>query len=331
MTAGAEPTEFLRVSYSSMNVFAACNRKFEFQKLYPKRVRQFDDNYAAEVGKALHAGYQEFLTNHDRDSATWALMSEFPYEIEFTQTNDFRSFEASLSTLEKMMDEGRMNDYELAKIVRPPSPQEVAAGLESGIAATPAIVPAIEVPFELRFRGITLPDGRGIAFTGFIDAIMQHYSTRAFRTLDIKTSRQGLADSTAKYKFDSQQIPYGVIVDHLAGEAIEAFEVLYLDSYVDLVDPRVTLYPFMKTREDIQEWATNKLLQFQSLQRFMANDYFPRTDNGCLSWQKPCAYLDPCMSRDRDALTQWFLMGEEPQEDRPFHPWVVADIDLGVA
>lgn len=301
----------LRVSYSSLNTFSSCARKFEFDKLYPKRPRD-GDWYAADVGSAMHAGFQHYLTHKDQDEAVWAFMQAFPFELEFLQDNDYRSFEASLATLEAMFDEAKLDDYELAKIRRPDG----------------EVVPAIEVPFEIRFKGITLPDGRGLSFIGFIDAIMQNQMTGLFRTLDIKTSRMSLRDATGKYKYDTQQIPYGIVVDHVAQGEVEQFEVLYLDCYIDLIQPRVSLYPFMKTRRDIEEWGMNKLIQFEQLRRFMAIDYFPRTDSGCLFYNSPCRYLDPCMSRDRESITEWFLMGEEPREEEPFEPWIIADIEV---
>lgn len=302
----------LRVSYSSLNTFASCARKFEFDKLYPKRVRTNEDWYAADVGSALHAGFQHYLSHRNQDDAIWAFMESFPFAAEFMQDNDYRSFEASLSTLEAMFDEAKLDDYDLAKIRTP--------GGE--------IVPAIEVPFEIRFKGITLPDGRGISFIGYIDAIMQNMMTGLFRTLDIKTSRMSIKDATGKYKYDTQQIPYGIVVDHVAQGEVEQFEVLYLDCYIDLIQPRVQLYPFMKTRRDIEEWGMNKLIQFEQLRRFMAIDYFPRTDSGCLFYNSPCRYLDPCMSRDRDSVTEWFLMGDEPRQEEPFEPWIIADIEV---
>lgn len=303
--------EYLKVSYSSMNLFASCARKFEFSKLYPRKQSNYDA-FAADVGTAIHHGYQNFLVTGDRDAATWALLRDYPYELEFMQDKDDRSAEAALATLEEMFDSTHMAEWQLATIKRPD-------GVE---------VPAIEVPFELRFKGITLPDGRGIAFTGFLDALMFSAYEGTYRTLDIKTHRRYARDATAKYKFDSQQVPYGIIVEHLQQHAVESFEVLYLDCFVDIVDPRVTLYPYTKSREDIQEWLTHRLLQFQSIQRYMEMDFFPRTDGGCESWNRPCYFLDVCESRNREAVTAWLLEGEEPSE-RPYEaPWVVAELDL---
>lgn len=326
----SEPNEYLRVSYSSLNTAAYCWRKFEFNKLYPQAKRVWDDNYAADVGKALHSGFQEYLISSDKEKAIWALMQEFPYQDEFNQKNDYRNFDAALATLEEMMDSAKMTEYELAHIVRPPSPAEILAGNLTGIAGlgAPKVVPAIEVPFELRFKGVTLPDGRGIAFTGYIDAIMRHYATGLHRTLDIKTSRDSLIDQTGKYKFDSQQVPYGIIVEHMSQQIVEAFEVLYLSCYVDIIEPRVVMYPFMKNQTDIQEWVYNKVLQIKQIQNYMRTNYFPRTEGGCITFNKPCTFLAPCQSRDKDSLIEWFLLGEQPAPTEPFHPWVIADIDV---
>jgi hypothetical protein len=69
----------IRLSYSSLNVFSSCARKWEFDKLYPKPARVFEDNYAADVGTALHAGYQHYLATHDRDESVWAFMRGFSF------------------------------------------------------------------------------------------------------------------------------------------------------------------------------------------------------------------------------------------------------------
>ena len=323
--------EYLRLSYSSLNVFASCPRKFEFDKFYPKKPRVGDDNYAADVGTAIHRGYQHYLATNERDESVWIFMQAFPVADEWNQPNDYRSFEAALATLEEMFDSVRMLEYELARIRRPNTVAELAAGLEGGV-----VVPAVEVPFEIRFPGLEIPpcaafpDGAGIAVIGYMDAVMQNMSTSMYRTLDIKTSRMKLLDATAKFKFDAQQVPYGIIVDHIAQGQVESFEVLYLDCFVDLLEPSVQLYPFIKTRGDLQDWATNKLIQFRQIAGFAGSDYFPRTDGGCLFYNKPCRYLEPCVSRDRESLVAWFLEGETPAEQEPFFPWVVAEIDLGI-
>src|SRR3546814_9472736 len=77
------------------------------------------------------------------------------------------------------------------------------------------------------------------------------------RTLDIKTNRSFLRDASPKYQFDNQQTPYGIALSHVTGVPIDEFEVLYLDCFVDLVEPRTTLYSYHRDSTDIEEWLVN--------------------------------------------------------------------------
>lgn len=286
-------------------------RKFEFNKLYPRRPRD-PDQFAADVGTCLHRGYQDFLANQDEDRAIWEMMQSYPYLSEFSQRDDYRSLEACISTLIEMCHEADMTEWEVMTIRKPDG----------------EVVPAVEVPFELRLNGIVLPDGRGVAFTGFMDAAMRHKGHGKVRTLDVKTHRRQMEDATAKYRFDSQQVPYGICLEHIQGNAVEEFEVLYLDCFVDLVNPRINLYPFLKDSTDLQEWLINTVLGAQRIQRAMEMDYFPRTNGGCMNWNRPCYFLDVCQTRDRAAVEDWLLMGEAPEQRVKEAPWIVAEIDV---
>lgn len=333
-TAAIEP---LRLSYSSLGTFAGCARKFEFDKLYAAS-RGRESGYAAEVGKALHAGYQRFLVDGDEEQAIFEFLLAFPYELEFEQENDYRSFEASLMTLEAMMEANNLGEYELAKIKRPNTAAERAAGESEG-----RVVPAIEVPFEIHLVGITVPHRvldsygqrtgeiveRPVSIIGYIDALMFHKVTGAYKTLDIKTNRDTVKDATAKYKFDAQQVPYGMVLSQISEGQIEQFGVLYLDCYVDLLEPRIRDYEFTKTAEDIQEWCVNKMLDVGRLKQMMAMDFFPRTEHGCMFYRSPCRHLDYCESRDHQAITNFRLMGMEAVDDKePFEPWISVAIEV---
>jgi hypothetical protein len=341
-----EPIDYLRVSYSSLNLFESCNRKFEFTKLYPRRARNFD-NFAADVGTALHKGYQDYLATGDADSALWQLLLAYPHELSWQQENDFRSLEAAVNTLDAMIQSRVPDGWEVATIRRPLTQVELQAnedfkndvknlGLVSPYDPRGVEVPAIEVPFELRIKGITLPDGRGIAFTGFIDVIERDIAGSQFRCKDIKTHRAYPSPEyawkeqlgQAKYKYNAQQVPYGIVLEHILGKEVERFDVTYLDVFVDVASPEVKEYTYEKRAEDIQEWLMNTVMAAQRIQTGMEMDYFPRTSGGCLSWQKPCFYMKPCESRNRKAIEQWFLEGEEPEHPEVTEPWILGVIDI---
>jgi hypothetical protein len=310
----SEPSDF-RVSYSSLNLASACLRKFEFNKLYPRKSRDGEEQYAADVGKAIHAAVQHWLIHQDPDAALWQLMRHFPYVWEFNQIRDDRNLEAAIATLDEIIDScDDMTEWELVSIK-----------LEDG-----SVVPAIEVPFEIRLKNMTLSDGRQICYTGWIDAIMRHKGTGMIRTLDIKTHRSTLRDATAKYKFDTQQIPYGIIVEHLQGNEVEEFEVLYLDCFIDLVEPRVTLYPFLKIHEDLEEWMLDTVLDIRRIQTAHKMNYFSRARGGCLAWNRPCYFLDVCEIRDRESIESWLLEDGEAQPEQDWLPWIRVELDMGV-
>lgn len=306
-----QPSNCLQISYSSGGTFDSCARKFEFRKIYPRR-KQAQDSLPAAVGQALHAGFQTYLATQSEDKAYWALLESYPYELEYSASDDKRSLEAAVSTLDKMLAYGEMDEWELLQIQRP-----------DGV-----VVPAVEVPFELILKGITLADGRGISVIGYMDAAMRNLVTGFKRTLDIKTHRSTLRNADPKYRFDNQQTPYGVVIQHVTQEPVDDFEVLYLDCFVDLMEPRVQLYPYHRDSVDIQEWLANTVLRAQRIQRAMDMDYFPRTDNGCLSFNQPCPYMEVCQTRDREAILEYMLMGEEPAAPEVFEPWIQAEIDV---
>lgn len=329
----------LRLSYSALNTYESCPRRFEFDKLYPRLPRDHD-TFAADVGIALHAGIQHYWSHKDRDAAIWEFMLRYPFMLEFSQDKDDRSFESALSTLEEMFECDIMADYELAQIRRPWTEKEIAEAAERGVDLTQEpgpVVPAIEVPFEINFKGLRLPpcpkypEGADISFIGFIDAVMRHVITGHYRSTDVKTNRDFSVDNTAKYLFDSQQVPYGLVIEHLAqGESIETFDVLYMDTLIDLAAPRCQLYSFTKTQDDVQEWLFTRVQQIMQIIESTKHDFFPRKSGGCVFYKRPCRHLTPCQDRNRENLFGWFMEGaslQEAQPDEPFQPWITVDID----
>src|SRR3546814_19506698 len=91
------------------------------------------------------------------------------------------------------------------------------------------------------------------------DAAMRNLDTDLHRSLDIKTNRSFLRDASPKYQFDNQQTPDGIALSHVTGVPIDEFEVLYLDCFVDLVDPRTTQIGLASRREsecqDVSIWV----------------------------------------------------------------------------
>lgn len=302
--------KYFDVSYSSLGTLRSCPRKFQANKFFDHPARG-DGSVAIIAGHAIHAGYQNFLIHRSRGKAMLALAMEYKLQVCWESSND-RSLEACLSTLDAMIGSDAMLDYELAQIQCP-----------DGVTR-----PAIEVPFALEFEGLSLPDGRQIRFIGYIDAVMRNLLSGIFKTMDIKTHRNNMKDRTASFKWDTQQLPYGLILEHFQGKTIDSFEVLYLDAYVDVLAPRVVPYKYVKTNDDIQDWLFGKIGQLSELIRFAKADWFPRADSGCVFYNSPCKYLEICGIQNKETFQKFILGNQEAGPPRVFEPWITAKIRL---
>lgn len=316
----------IRLSYSTNSTFESCLRKFELTRLYSQPPRN-DGSTASGAGTALHAGIQNYWEFGDEDRAMWAMFQKYPHALSAGWRDD-RSLEACMATLESMIQQSHVDEFELATIVRPalPDPRNPEVIIPS------AVVGAVEVPFEIELvrtgGGSPLVTGRRLTFVGSIDGLMRSRYSGKFRTRDVKTHRDNKQDRTAVYKHNAQQTPYGLILEHIQGHAIEDFEVNYLDVYVDLVEPRLNNYNFNKTRDDVNDWFINRIIQVQRLNQALSTGYFPRTENGCMSFNRPCNRIHVCDSRNPAAIQDMLLLGGEPEPPKPFVSWVQVQLEI---
>lgn len=301
-------TDNFRISYSSMGTFASCPRKFELQKLYTQPAREFL-SVAAGAGSALHAGYQEFLVSRDLDKALWVMSLEYPH-IHCWDEDDDRSWEACMATLITMCEYDLHSDWTVADIVN-----------HEG-----KVVPAIEVPFEIKLDGLYLPDGRGVSIVGFIDTLMHRYNGTEYGTIDIKTHRSRQKDRTSKFINDTQQVPYGIVLQHVLQEDVNNFKVHYMDVFVDILDSYVSEYTFTKNSTAVTEWLIHVVDEVQRIIKYAERDLFPRATHGCEFYMKPCKFLDMCASRNRETIQKLLLLDGDPPEEKPWNPWVVCNI-----
>jgi hypothetical protein len=317
LPAPVERIRDIRLSYSTNNTFANCQRKFELTKMFHHPDRGvWEDSHAADVGTALHAGYQHYVATQDEVESFFIMARAYPHHST-TGWADYRSLETCVGVLEMMIDQASTHEFELAKIKNP---------------NTGLIVPATEVAFEIEFITTSgapvLKNGGRLTFVGFIDLIEVSRFSGRFRVCDIKTHQSKIQDRNPNYKFNTQQVPYGLVLEHIQGHAIDSFDVDYLDCFVDLVAPRVNHYPYTKTQTDIQEWIAARVLQIRQLNTALQSGFFPRVENGCLSFNRPCRFLDVCETRDPNAVQAYLLMGEEPAEFKPFEPLIRVQLEI---
>lgn len=325
------PNNHLRISHSSRMVLRSCKRKFQFRKFFEQAARhEREDNLKGELGKALHHGYQTFLsTPHmsmdDRvDNAIWEYMLKYPSEIPTTPL-DKASIETGYATLVEMINAQAMIGMELAKI-------KCLDGEERY---------AIEVPFEILLEGFKLPGGVSVSLTGFIDAIFYDAVNKTYHVLDIKTSGRNSKDGdfSALYLFNEQCISYGFVLEYIQGRAIESFEEIYLHCKVDISEPKALKYNFIKTQEDIQFWYNSLLLDLMNIKTYMEMDFFPRDPSGesCFAFGSKCPYIEVCAYSNETAAQILAPAKDEKKEldeavesksGDDFKPWIKFSLQM---
>lgn len=289
-----------------------CLQKLEFRKLYPGQGQTRSVN--ADVGKALHAGHQHWMVHQDRERAIAEMMLRYPIDLENNPMKP-RSVEACYATMNCVMDNVKLDEYEIAQI-------ECKDGV---------VRPAIEVPFRIKLKDVFLDKAKTIPFEyiGFIDAILFHRMTGRYLTTDIKTHRNNAYDLSPLYVFSEQQIPYGICLEAVLGKRVEEFDVMYISVYVDILEPSVRCYTFTKTQNDLGEWMLNLAMDIQTYQQCYELEFWPRNGESCMKFGDKCSHIDYCGTRDRETrMAMMFVDGTEPYEREEIVPWIEFELDV---
>ena len=302
----------LRLSDSTMRSAHSCWRKLEFSKFYGNH--GFEDSTAAACGRALHAGFQNYLHTKSKDSAVYSMLKEYPVNIEpIPRPLQVRSLEACYATLYSMFQHNILGSSELATVM--------VDGVEQ---------PAIEVPFRINFYDhknspLSVFTDRmvPIFYVGFIDYIIYDLVTDTYIVIDIKTHRNNAHDLTAAYEFADQCLPYGLILERILGKQISEYQVKYLSVYIDLEFPTVNLYPVKKTLADVQDWVRGIYYDIQQIRLFASMNWFPRNGSACMNFKKTCPHFSLCKSRDEETITA--MLGTRAKEHE-INPWIELDL-----
>lgn len=324
----------LYLSHSSRRLLHSCARKFEFRKMFKHPAK--DRGLAAEMGKALHAGVQEFLISKDENKAIWKYIVNYPIDM-CQNPMDKYSLEAGYNTLMTIINSTPLLEYEL-----------VTVNCHDGV-----IRPAIEVPFEITLDGFILSPSLPIpvSYCGYIDVIFYSKTTNEFVVLDIKTVGKIDQDLSPKYAFSEQCLPYALVLNYMQGKQINGFAIKYLVCRVDIMESSTQIHTFNKSQQDVEDWFRGLLVDLANLRMFVEMGWFPRDGGGdsCFSFNRRCLYYDLCESRDNNAIQEIIFQegdkqklemaqveqGENKTLKSEFDPWVKFGIPtpnlLGVA
>jgi len=304
----------LILSHSLRGVLNGCQRKYEFASRF-RATGQTEDEYAADCGTALHIGVQAFTKTRDYNTALFEFMRNFPYETEFGSTNgdmlstsqlrsrQVRSFEACIAVFDKIVTEFNWDRYEIAtfEITNSRGEKQVVDGIE------------ISFAIEMLNTGINLP----VFFMGHIDLILRDTRNGELVVFDIKTTRKQLTE--ARWTYDQQTRPYGLVISALTGQEITHFSTHYLAAYIDVMEPQCTDFEILCTEREIADWVYGIAEDIHILRRSLNRGLWLRTSSGsqCVSYNSTCKFYQHCSMRDVALLASLL---ERPEDDKFYNP-----------
>lgn len=281
----------VEISHSGLNTFASCPKRFAFRKII---VSGEDEDRSAsdatEAGTAFHEGLQEYMRSRDIDKAYEAVALHHHIQLHTPDRASNYSLEAVCIALryaispDTMPEAGGMNitDYELATFIRDGVPH-----------------PATEVPFLVKIERPKLM----FHLRGFIDLVVKHPTADRFMAVDIKTTTpQGLSRNfEQKYQWDWQCTSYGIPLAALLG-VHDAFDVGIYGVALSDREPSVRFPVYHRNVIDIEDYQFYLLDKCRQIEEYYIAQRFPRQPSGCVSFNRPCYYMNACRASTLDQM-----------------------------
>lgn len=258
-----------QISYSSSLTLHACPRKYQLDKL-----RAITSDVSGDTPGSIHfafghsvgAGIQEAFqkeTSLERCYLAAFLAWDFPLlEEAEKQKKSFwyalHAIDAAWHLAASLKEEG----WELAEF---------------------AGVPAVEFSFRVEFPN-------GYRYRAYVDIILHNPKLEKYKIVEVKTTGSTWLDA-AMYGNSAQALSYAIVLDWLAKD-YSSYDVLYL--VYKAKSQEWESLPFTKTRLVKSEWIRNVLIDCEAVEKFTAEDYFPKHGESCFDYYKPCEYFGTC-------------------------------------
>ncbi len=256
----------IRLSYSTLNVFHMCERKFQLERLLVGE-NEKEDYPATVLGHSFGKGVATYLLTQDKEQAIYAAwMAYWPIKEEKKRTE-----EVAINLLTVAFDklDNILEDWEVA----------VFKGK-----------PAVELSFRLDINDM-------FYYVGYIDLVMKNKWTGNFAVIEVKTTALNLFDLSPMYTNSGQALGYSIVLDRIAGEDKSDYGVYYLvgqlgagNGYQPVIHPML----FNKTLSDRYNWFIALLMDVQRIEEMLKINIFPMRGHNCLQYMRPCKHFGTC-------------------------------------
>lgn len=267
--------EKITLSYSTLELFHSCERKFQHRKVLRTDVER-EESPALSNGRAVDEGYGEYLRSRNEDMAVFKTWLNYWPVLEDNIRSEIRAVHAVESL-----------------ITRTPVNWEIAK-LPNGRDAT-----------QVAFR---IDCGEDFDYIGFIDAIVWDKDSKEFFAVEVKTTSMQ-SNIRTLYENSPQALAYAVLLEEmLHGEMPDMLRYYYMVAQMPRAKGKlpVALEPMemVKPLRDVLQWLITLRLDINHINECLDIGFFPKR-NSCYSFGKECPFFGVCdITAKEDALVR---------------------------
>lgn len=279
------------LSYSGIETFRRCPRKFELQKLLQEElVNEKNPDFA--FGHSLGAALQKYLVTRSRDAAILEAFKFWDIALDEDKPSAYKSFPHVILGLNNFINEmaHEYDDWEVASF---PYLNKETRIIEERKATELSFV--IELPL-------------GYLYRGYLDAVLVNKNTGTYRVLELKTTGARYVNE-AMYKNSFQGVGYAVVLDKIAEFGYSDYAVNYLVYATGL--QKYESLPFIKLRKDRISWLQDLLLTIEQLELYKRSKRYPLYGSACYAFGKVCPFFETCTYATDSILKGATIINEE--------------------
>lgn len=259
-------------SYSQLQVFYRCPRKFQMAKeraAFHAASSDFDtvENVDFAFGHAVGAGIQNFMIHKDLNkalfNATLAWTIDFDGEIKKKK----KSLTSAMIAVEKFVYgvvDGELGDWELLYL--------------------PNSKPAVETAVELDC-------GNGFKHYLHMDLALRNKYTKKIAVVDCKTTGLDGAEE-AMYANSPQALSYAIPLEAALPEELVDYDVMY--AVYSSSAREWSVLTFTKSVLDQAEYIKDLLLTQDQIKMYADLGFFPKRGDACFDYFRRCEFFGEC-------------------------------------
>lgn len=298
------PITVLELSHSTLQAYHSCPRKLEFAKLF--KYNLYTRGIAGDAGIALHKAVGVYLQTKNKEKAIFTLMLAYPIDLCSNPLWKW-SLEATYAGLLKLITYLNLHtELELATIENKQ---------------------AVEIPFLINIHH-GIKDLMPVVYRGFIDFIFYDRMQNSYKIVDLKGTTYDIKDIYTKWRWDSQCLPYALVLKRALNQNVKELDVEYLVAKVHLLESSVISLEYYKSTEDIQEWTQDLIVDLTTIKTCIQTQWFPRRSSSCLNFGRTCQFYDLCESRNLKTIKLMLSSKQVKQTELKFKPALTLDLKI---